>query len=208
MDSISNTLCEKVNLLQIMGDRLQYLHSHDTILLLRHSFALPKLFYVLHTSPYFLSPQLEAYDDLLRNTLSGITNVHFQGNDPAWTQASLPVRYGGLGIQSAVQLAPSAFLASAAGFSDLGDQILPPHLQDPPYPLRDAALASLTQGHDQPPPPIPAAHCQKEWDTPKVCATADLLLNGASDAVSRARLLATATKECQVECPPSIITWP
>jgi len=61
--------------------------------------------------------------------------------------------------------------------------------------VRDAALASWTQGHDQPPPPIPAAHHQKEWDTPKVHATADLLLNGASDAVSPARPLATATKE-------------
>ena len=93
------------------------------------------------------------------------------------------------------QLAPSAFLASAAGSSDLVNQILPPHLQDTPYPERDAVLASWSQGHDQPPPPIPAAHCQKEWDTPKVRVTADLLLNGASDAVSRARLLATATKE-------------
>ena len=60
MDSIFNTICEKINLLQTMGDRLQYLHSRDAILLLRHSFALPKLLYVLHTSPYFLSPQLEA----------------------------------------------------------------------------------------------------------------------------------------------------
>ena len=57
MDSISNTICEKIYLLQIMGDRLQYLHSHDAILLLRHSFALPKLLYVLHTSPCFLSPK-------------------------------------------------------------------------------------------------------------------------------------------------------
>ena len=38
------------------------------------------------------------------------------------TQASLPVKSGGLGIRSAVQLAPSAFLASAAAISD------------PPYP--------------------------------------------------------------------------
>ena len=31
---------------------------------------------------------------------------------PAWPQASLPVKNGGLGIRSAAQLAPSAFLAS------------------------------------------------------------------------------------------------
>jgi len=58
-----------------------------------------------------------------------------------------------------------------------------------------ASLVACDMWHDQPPPPIPAAHCQKEWDTPKVRLTADLLLNGASDAVSHAHLLATATKE-------------
>ena len=57
MDSISNTICEKINLLQTMGYRLQYLHSHDAILLLCHSFALPMLLYVLRTSPCFPSPK-------------------------------------------------------------------------------------------------------------------------------------------------------
>jgi len=33
-------------------------------------------------------------------------------------QAALPVRYGGLGIRSAIKLAPTAFLASAAGTSN------------------------------------------------------------------------------------------
>ena len=58
MDSISNTICEKINLLQAMGDRLQYLYSHDAILLLRHSFALPKLLYAcpLYFSLFPFSP--------------------------------------------------------------------------------------------------------------------------------------------------------
>ena len=194
-DSISNTIREKTQLLQTMGNRLQYLHSHDAILLLRHSLAIPKVLYLLHTSPCFLSSDLVAFDDLLRNILSSITHVHFEGNDLAWTQASLSMRYGGLGIQSAVQFAPSAFLAYAAGSSDLVHQILPSHLQIISYPARDAALASWTHGFDQIPPPISAAHHQKEWDTPKVCAIADSLLNAASDVVSHARLLAAATKE-------------
>ncbi len=41
---------------------------------------------------------------------------HFNAS---WTQASLPVRIGGLGFRSAAQLAPSAFLASAVGSSNL-----------------------------------------------------------------------------------------
>ena len=48
---------------------------------------------------------------------------------PSPLQASFTV---GPGIQRAAQLAPSAFLASAAGSSDLVRQILPLHLQEPP----------------------------------------------------------------------------
>ena len=55
-DSIPAALQEKVISLQIMGDRLQSLSAHDSILLLCNSFAIPKLLYILRTSPSFLSP--------------------------------------------------------------------------------------------------------------------------------------------------------
>ena len=54
---------------------------------------------------------------MLRTGLSTILNVDLSGDQ--WLQASLPVRDGGLGIRSAVMLAPSAFLASAAGTTEL-----------------------------------------------------------------------------------------
>ena len=44
--------------------------------------------------------------------------------DDQWTQASLPVWSGGLGIRSVSTLASSAFLASAAGTLSLQAQIL------------------------------------------------------------------------------------
>ena len=179
-------------------ERLQYLFAHDAILLLRHSFAIPKLLYSLRTSPCFLSSNLKSYDVVLRSILSGITNTHFNEDDPAWTQASLPVKFGGLGIRSAVQLAPSAFLASAAGSSDLVHDILPPHLQNTPLPNLDDALLLWSQGHDQSPPVGPASHRQKAWDTPKVSAVADALLDNAPDPTSRARLLAASAGESGV----------
>ena len=103
-------------MLRTMGDRLKFFFSHDAILL-RHSFAIPKLLYILRISPCFLSPSLQEYDNLLRSTVSSIVNIHFE--DPAWSQAILPMKSGGLGIRSAVQLAHSAFLASAAACSEL-----------------------------------------------------------------------------------------
>ena len=125
--SISLSLSRKTQLLRMMGDRLLLLSTHDAILLHCHSLALPKLLYCLRTSPCFLSPLLQSYDDQLSLIVSAITNTYFGENDLAWTQASLLVKFGGLGIQCVVQLAPSAFLASAAASADLI-----PHLSGTP----------------------------------------------------------------------------
>ena len=102
------------------------LHMHDALILLRNSFSIPKLLHILRTSPAFLSPALATYDESLQSIVSSITNIQFEPDDPAWTQATLPIGVGGLGIRSAVQLAPSALLASAAATHDLVCQILPP----------------------------------------------------------------------------------
>ena len=195
VECISNTIREKTASLRIMGDRLSFLHAQDALLLLRHSFAIPKLLYTLRTAPCFLSHELRSYDDLLRSITSRIANVPLSESDPAWTQASLPVKQGGLGVRSAVQLAPSAFLASAAGSSGLVSQIVPAHLQDASLVARSEALSLWTLGHDSSPPPDPVAHRQKMWDYPRVCATAQALTNEAPDARSRARLLASSRSE-------------
>ena len=105
------------------------------------------MLYILRSSLCFLSSQLEDFDHLQRSILSDIANL--VNNDSAWGQASLPVRSGDLGIRSAVQLAPSAFLASAAGSSDLIHQILPPWLHDMPYSGSNDALNIWSQGHTE-----------------------------------------------------------
>ena len=94
-----------------------------------------------------------------------------------------------------MQLAPSAFMASAAASSDLARHILPSHLQSLPLPYTDEAVALWSQGHMQTPPAGSAAFRQKSWHTHNVLASADSLLNDAPDATSRARLLAVSTKE-------------
>lgn len=194
-DFVSETLQEKVASLRILGGRLEYIAAHDAILLLRNSFAIPKLLYLLRTTPCFQSPILAVYDSTLKSIVSNITNTCFANDDPAWTQATLPVRLGGLGIRSAVQLAPSAFLASAAAALDLINHILPARLQSLPIPYVDAALAAWSSDHDSPPPSGVAACLQKAWDNPKVTRMADDLLEHAPDDVSRARLLAVSAPE-------------
>jgi hypothetical protein len=51
-------------------------------------------------------------------------------DDDRWRQASLPMRWGGLGVRGVVLLAPSAFLASAASTMELTSAPLPARLHD------------------------------------------------------------------------------
>ena len=195
ISSINNIFEEKTALLKKMGDRLVHLSSHDAILILKHSFAIPKLLYNLRTSPCFLSPALEVYDKTLRSIVSGITNIHFEEPHPAWLQATLPVKLGGLGVWSAVQLAPSAFLASAAASSDLVCHIVPPTLQSSPIPFVEKADRQWSVG-DSVLLPEGTARCrQKVWDTIKAKILADALLDSARDS---RRLLASRARESGV----------
>ena len=66
----SAILEEKNGMLRTMGDRLKFLFYHDAILLVHHFFAIPKLLYILKTSPCFLSLRLQKYDNLLMSTVS------------------------------------------------------------------------------------------------------------------------------------------
>ena len=179
--SINSAIRTKVNALKIMGSRLHHLHAHDAFCLLHHAYSNPKMLYILRSSPCFLSPQLEEFE---RSILSDIANINLVDNDSVWTQASLPVWYGGLGIRSAVQLAPSAFLASAAGSSDLIHEILPPRLLETPYSASIDALTVWSQGHTEPPQPALACCRQKAWNNPQVRATYENLLDTAPDTYS------------------------
>ena len=87
--TISSIIDEKVHLLEIMGDRLQHLDSHDAILL-RHSFAIPKLLYTLRTAPCFLSSSLELYDERLRSIISSITNNYTEMRQRVTERLTLP----------------------------------------------------------------------------------------------------------------------
>ena len=45
--------------------------------------------------------------------------------DEAWLQATLPVRFGSLGVRSAAHVAPSVYLSSTAASADLVSALLP-----------------------------------------------------------------------------------
>jgi len=119
MDSMLASRCED---LTRAISRLKLIAAHDALILLRASFSAPKLIHTLRASPCAGHPSLESFDKLLRSCVSCITNSDL--TDLQWNQATLPVRNGGLGIRRVSMLAPSAFLASAAGTRDLQALIL------------------------------------------------------------------------------------
>ncbi len=156
-ECISVALAEKVEELQRLGKRLQMLTAHDALVLLRNSFSLPKLLYILRTAPCFRSATLETYDDCLREILGGVTSNLLERDSQAWVQATLPVKLGGLGIQSAVNIAPSAFLASVHSSSELVDEILPPTSSPQLAPFVVEAKSAWSAGHVFPTPEGTAA---------------------------------------------------
>ena len=188
--SISAVLADKVEALRRLGEHLKFLSAHDALVLLRNCFAIPKLLYVLRTSPCFRSTTLQTYDDCLRGILGSVTNVHLGRSSSAWSQATLPVKLGGLGVRSAV-----AFLASAISSSELVNAILPPSLKSFSSPLVIEAQSYWSAGHDHQVPEVAVACKQKAWDGLRAASTAERLLEGAENDEERARLLSVSTNE-------------
>ena len=58
-ECVSKHIGEKLNVLKLMGDESKHLHSHDALVLLHHSFAIPKMMHILKTAPCFSSSSLE-----------------------------------------------------------------------------------------------------------------------------------------------------
>ena len=194
LEFLDSTIEAKTQRLQLMGKRLSGLRSQDALCLLRHSFAIPKVLFILQSAPCFFSNKLEVFDRLLRSLLSIILNINLD-HDGSWLLATLPVRDGGLGVHRAVQLAPSAFLASAAGCSSLIREILPPCLHACVDPHIELALTAWRQSHSESSPSLPEASHQRVWDAPLIAATITSLLDGAPSQQATARLLAASTPE-------------
>jgi Reverse transcriptase (RNA-dependent DNA polymerase) len=110
MDKRLSARCE--DLARIIS-RLELISAHDALVLLKNSFSTPRLQFTLRSAPCVGHPRLHIFDNLLRTAASKVCYVTL--SDDQRQQARLPVRYGGLGIRRVSSLAPSAFLASAAG---------------------------------------------------------------------------------------------
>src|SRR6218665_2515953 len=106
-----------------------------------------------------------------------------------WTQESLPVKVGGLGIRRVTSLAFPACLASAAGTRVLQSAMLGRlHVPD------DAQYGILRERwcaeYAIPCPDDSAMHRQSSWDKPMLDRDADNVASSVTDDYNRARLKA------------------
>jgi hypothetical protein len=185
---VDKALVGKREDLRLMVGRLSLLPSHTALFLLRNAFAIPKLLYILRTAPCCQSVELDAYDVTLRASLTAILNIELSLSSS--TQAGLPLRWGGIGVRSATQLAPSAFLASAAGAAELLSLLLPIRVLSTPDPAIASSEAAW-KGLGGVVTPVGAeAGVQRKWDDVICGIVADGLMVGANDCTS-ARLLAS-----------------
>ena len=109
-NAMDTTLNKKLVEFKRASERLCLISSHDALVLLKSSCSSPKLLHVLRTSSCDGHATLTLINDVFRECLIKITNVDI--SDLQWTQATLPVKAGGLGLRSPLQLALPAFLAS------------------------------------------------------------------------------------------------
>ena len=201
--SLNSTLAATIDNLQHLGERVKLLQAHNALCLLRNAFTMPKFLYVLRTAPCFQSHLLSEFNKVQRSLLKSICNIHLDVH--SWKQASLPINAGGLGIRSAVMLAPSAFLASAAGSVSLSLAILPQGFTSVNRSLTSEALThwrTLAPSSAEVPSGTTASQ-QKAWDTLLVHSCFSSLIQNVEPR-QKAHLLAAHQKESEawLSAPP------
>jgi hypothetical protein len=187
--AMDEALLSRCSDLSRAAERLKAISAHDALLILRSSLSAPKLLYTIRSSPCAGHPALGAFDELLRGCVSNITNTDL--TDTQWLQASLPVANGGLGIRRVASLAPSAFLASAAGTRDLQERILQ-RCPSPSDPRVDEVFSQWKASLGSPCPVVLNITKQHAWDKPCVSADVANLMEVLTDPRDRARLLAVS----------------
>ncbi|XP_055357534.1 uncharacterized protein LOC129602527 isoform X1 [Paramacrobiotus metropolitanus] len=170
--------------------RLKNIPAHFSLYLLKNCLFIPKLLYGFRTARcYEHMPLMETMDKCMRAGLSSILNIRV--NDMQWSQMTLPVRDGGLGLRATKSLVLPAFLASAYSVASLVSSIYPS--------TNEAHLASAvqqwaTQTRSEPPTDN-ARKFQTAWDRPAIDHVVSTLRLAATTETDKAVLLAALNRD-------------
>ncbi|KAJ8704030.1 hypothetical protein PYW07_013330 [Mythimna separata] len=131
-------------------------------------------------------------DQIIRQTLTSILNVAM--DDRAWSQATLPIRIGGLGIRKISSISLPAFVSSVHGTEKLIRNVLSSSLINFNVPCFTEAIYTwrLTCPNSNP-PDDPSS--QRRWDEPLCRVVQENLIALSTTPAERARLLAVGEWE-------------
>ena len=187
-------LKSKLAALKRMISRLALIDPHQAFVLLRHSFAIPKMYHLLRSAPTYQQKELlKQYDELIRDSMSEITNVNF--TNKAWSQASLPVRFGGLGIRKALDIALPCYISSALRATSLVEAITSSVTGLASFEVPAEVEKWKSKGPELIAPVGEFSFKQRHWDLPLIEQEQKSLFNKAENQFARARLLASAQPE-------------
>ena len=123
IQGIPGTIHEKREALERMTSKLEVLNPHQAFVLLKNTFAISQLQYVLRASPAYLCGEVfSVFDRAFFDSLGRVANVSLEGD--VCKQAGLPVSFGGLGCRRAGDIALPSFIASMNSVGELVETIL------------------------------------------------------------------------------------
>ena len=185
--AIKEHINAQTNTFLLMIDRLSQIDPHPALYLLRNCFSLPRLLYLLRSSPsYNLQDQLTVFDNVMKEGSERICNVAF--DNTGWKQATLPISLGGIGLTAASDIAFSAYASSMHASQSLTTGILS-HF---PESSVDQSLSQMIQawsGLGFLVVPEESRHLQKSWSDIYFKAKAE----GLKDGLNQHRLACLST---------------
>ncbi|XP_052757454.1 uncharacterized protein LOC128202180 [Galleria mellonella] len=175
------------------SDRLLNINTHIAYNIIRYCLFVPNFTQVLRSTPFWKYPDLTAkFDEKIKCILSSLFNITFE--DRIWTQASLPVRHGGLGIRQISHISLPAFLSSAHGTQNLVKKILTPFFGDFEIAYLPEAKKAWSLACPNVASPI-NPKIQRQWDEPINDLYRTSLLDSSQNSAESARLLAVSKWE-------------
>ncbi|XP_055340998.1 uncharacterized protein LOC129590049 [Paramacrobiotus metropolitanus] len=128
-------------------------------------------------------------DECVRVGMQSILNI--RATDLQWSQMTLPVRDGGLGLRTTKALVFPAFLASAFSVVSLVSEIYQPAT----VALLDSVVEELSKWSDCKPPSDESRKFQWAWDRPSIDCVVSSLKAAAVNETDKAVLLAALQRD-------------
>ena len=146
-----------------------------------------KTFFIFRTFDVFKNDKnLQEMHENLKDTMESVMNISL-GRE-TWTQLTLQVKLGEFGLQSPIELATSAFIASFVSCSSLATSLLNNHSPSDSFLLEALSLwqsmvgetSSITASMNKP--------LQKQWTNPVSKNNIGLLIEQSTTDLQKARL--------------------